>query len=257
MNIPVELQEQLGRGNVVLFCGAGISLSPGGLPSGAELARELAQRAQLGDIPCMPLPEVAQAYAVERGTQSLLEYVVQRVQSASPSPLPTHELIAQLPFDVIVTTNWDDLIEQAYRASRKSLRVAVHDADLAYHDGNSPALIKLHGSISQPDTLVITSDDFYDVFHRLPQMTNFVRSLFATRTLLFMGFGLTDEDFRRLYHEVVRALGRHVRRAYAVQRSPSRMAQQYWVQKNVEVVDADAAAFLAALLRGLPALGTP
>src|SRR5689334_2276029 len=114
MSIPNELTEQLKRGNVVLFCGAGISFSPGGLPSGTELARELAQRAQLGDVPCMPLPEVAQAYAVDKGNHSLLDYIIQRVQSASLSPLTTHELIAQLPFAMIITTNWDDLIEQAF-----------------------------------------------------------------------------------------------------------------------------------------------
>ena len=47
MQIPLELTEQLQKGNVVLFCGAGISTSPDGLPTGGQLAQELAERAGL------------------------------------------------------------------------------------------------------------------------------------------------------------------------------------------------------------------
>ena len=74
MDIPQELLEQIGKGNVVLFCGAGISISEGGIPSGNQLARELAQRAGLGDVGTMSLPEVAQNYELKRGRQSLIAY---------------------------------------------------------------------------------------------------------------------------------------------------------------------------------------
>jgi len=42
--IPRNLIEQIRRGNCVLFVGAGISMGEGGLPSGGQLARELAER---------------------------------------------------------------------------------------------------------------------------------------------------------------------------------------------------------------------
>lgn len=74
-----------------------------------------------------------------------------------------------------------------------------------------------------------------------------MRSYFATKTLIFLGFGLADEDFKRLYHEVVRHLGKHKRRAYAVQLDPSPLTVKYWLQKNVQVIAADATAFLEAL----------
>ncbi|MCP4542430.1 MAG: hypothetical protein GY832_35350 [Chloroflexi bacterium] len=247
MNIPLELTEQLQKGNVVLFCGAGISASKGGLPSGTQLAQELAHRASLGDMSGLPLPDVAQAYELERGHHSLISYLIDRIDSPAYVPLRSHHLIAALPFKRIITTNWDNLLEDAFKQARRPFEKIVRDESVAYASEEKTMLIKLHGSIEQKDTLVVTGDDYYDVFTRLPEIANLVRSYFATKTLLFVGFGLADEDFKRLYHEVVRNLGKHKRRAYAVQLDPNSITVKYWQQKNVEIINADATEFLEAL----------
>lgn len=247
MNIPRELLEQLHKGNVVLFCGAGISTAPNGLPTGTQLAQELAQRAGLDDVSGMTLPDVAQAYELEMGLQSLIAYVSSRIDDPGYAPLRTHQLIAELPFKRIITTNWDTLLEEALRQAGRPFAKVVRDSDIAYSDEEKVLFVKLHGSIDQKDTLVITGDDYYDVFARLPEAANLVQTFFATRTLLFLGFGLADEDFKRLYHEVVRHLGEHKRRAYAVQLEPAPLTVRYWEQKNVQIIDADAAEFLEAL----------
>lgn len=257
MNIPVELLEELHKGNVVLFCGAGISISDGGIPSSSQLARELAQRANLGDVGSMSLPEVAQAYELVMGTQSLIAYVTERVDDPRYSLLRAHRLIAALPFKRIITTNWDNLLEEALRQARKPFVKVVRDSEVPFTDDEKVLLIKLHGSAEQKDTIVITGDDYYNVFARLPQVANLVQSFFATKTLLFLGYGLADEDFKRLYMEVVRHLGKHKRRAYAVQLNPTPLTVKYWEQKNVQVIAADATAFLESLAAELGAHNFP
>jgi hypothetical protein len=252
MQIPLELIEQTKKGNVVLFCGAGISMGPGGLPSGWQLTQELAERAGgrrhgLGDVSRMGLPEVAQDYELKLGHQSLIQYVINRIDDPKYSPLRTHQIIAALPFNKVITTNWDNLLEEALRQARQPFVKVVRDPDIAFADEEKVLLIKLHGSIEQKDTIVITGDDYYDVFYRLPEIAKVVGAYFATRTILFLGFGLADEDFKRLYHEVVRHLGRHVRRAYAVQLRPRELDVRYWEQKNVQIIDADATEFLEAI----------
>jgi len=195
----------------------------------------------------MPLPEVAQGYVLEMGLHSLLQYITSRINTPQIQPLPAHHMIAELPFQRIITTNWDNLLEEALRQAQIPVDRVVRDTEVAFINQNKRLLIKLHGSIEQQDTIVVLGDDYYDVFARLPETTNLVRAYFATQTVLFLGFGLMDEDFRRLYHEVVRHLGRHIRRAYAVQLNPSRFAIKYWQQKNVQVLDADAYTFLEAI----------
>jgi len=244
---PSELIEQFERGNVVLFCGAGISISDGGLPSGWQLAKELAQRSGQDDISARTLPDVAQAYELELGHQSLISYLTNRIEDPRFLPLRTHHLIAALPFKAIITTNWDNLLEEALRQSRKPFIKVVQDAEVAFADNDKTLLVKLHGSMEQKDSIVIAGDDYYRVLTRLPETANLIRSYFATRTMLFLGFGLADLDFKRLYIEVVDNLGRHKRRAYAVQRNTTATTIKYWREKNVEVIDADAADFLAVL----------
>lgn len=245
--IPLEFLEQLERGNIVLFCGAGISSSEGGLPSGWQLAKELAQRSAQGDINGLTLPDVAQAYELELGHQNLISYLADRIDNPRYAPLPTHQLIAALPFRSIITTNWDNLLEEALRGSRKPFVKVVQDTDVAFADNDKTLLVKLHGSIEQKDSIIVAGDDYYRVFARLPETTNLIRSYFATRTMLFLGFGLADLDFKRLYLEVVNNLGRHKRRAYAVQLSPTPVSVKYWQEKNVEVIDADVSDFLISL----------
>lgn len=251
ISIPQELIEQLKKGNIVLFCGAGISVSEGGLPGGKQLARELAERAGEPELVNAPLPEVAQAYELKMGHQSLIEYVSGRIDDPHYIPLHTHHLISALPFTKIITTNWDNLLEEALRQAGKPFVKVVRDAHVAFADEMKVLLIKLHGSIEQQDSIVITGDDYYDVFAHLPETANLVLAYFATKTILFLGFGLADEDFKRLYHEVVRHLGKHKRRAYAAQLNPDERTTKYWEQKNVQVINADATAFLEALAEAL------
>jgi len=251
LSIPQELIEQLKKGNVVLFCGAGISISPGGLPSGKQLARELAERAGEPELVNASLPEVAQAYELKMGHQSLIEYIANRIDDPRYIPLRTHQLIAALPFTNIVTTNWDNLLEEALRQACKPFVKVVQDSNVAYADEQKVLLIKLHGSIEQRDSMVITGDDYYDVFAWLPETANLVRGYFAIRTIFFLGFGLADEDFKRLYHEVVRHIGVHKRRAYAVQLDPDELTVKHWEKKNVQIIAADAMVFLQSLADAL------
>src|SRR5215207_5183918 len=109
--IPLELVEQVERGNVVLLCGAGISVSEGGLPSGWQLAQELVQRSGQVNLQGASLPAAAEAYELALGHHSLIAYLVDCIDNQRFAPLPVHHLIAALPFKFIITTNWDNLLE--------------------------------------------------------------------------------------------------------------------------------------------------
>jgi len=247
VNIPIELIEELQKDNVVLFCGAGISMSEGALPSGGQLAHELVKRAKLRSMRGKSLPEVAQKYERKLGHQNLINYIARRIEEIDCSPQRAHHLIAMLPFRRIITTNWDNLLEDALRDAHKPFVKLVRDSDVAFVDEKKTLLIKLHGTIEQKDTPIITGDDYYDAFRRLPETANLVRSYFATKTLLFLGFSLADEDFRRMYQEVVQHLGKQKRRAYAVQLDPLKLTVKDWEQKNVQIITADVTLFLDAL----------
>lgn len=252
--VPPELIEQLQRSNVVLFTGAGLSVSAG-LPSGQQLVQELAQRQP--EVAGRPFPEAMQAYQLLRSRQSLLDYLMHRIDDPAIPPGRAHHLIAALPLTRVFTTNWDTLQETAWRQARKRVTLVVRDNELAYTDAQTIQLVKMHGTITQPDSIVVTEDDYLDFFDRRPQIAQALGHYAATQTLLFLGYSLSDPDFKRIMAEVGRRVGREMRRSYAVQLHPNPLDVRNWEGKNVQVIDAELTAFLDELATALGTTTTP
>ena len=92
MQIPIELIEQVAKGNCVLFAGAGISVGTHGqrgLPSGGELAQELAERCGYAE-PALSLPEVTQYYELVSGRNNLVTFIRDRLDDTGLTPLSAH-----------------------------------------------------------------------------------------------------------------------------------------------------------------------
>jgi formylglycine-generating enzyme required for sulfatase activity len=247
-----NLVEQLCRGNCVLFVGAGISMGEGGLPSGRQLAKELAERC---DYPGedLSLNRVAQYYEDTIDRASLLQYVCQRIREARRDPLETHELIASLPFKIIVSTNYDCLIERALEAANTPYNVIVTDRQVPSWDEDKVNLLKIHGCVSQWESIVIAKDDYWEFFDYRPNIANILSAEAARRSLLFVGHGLGDDDFNRIYLQVTRNLAEFRHKSYAVQLHPDPVNVAFWKAKRLEIIDADATKFLAALKQAVSA----
>nr|NIO72641.1 hypothetical protein [Anaerolineae bacterium] len=252
LTIPKNLVEQLCKGNCVLFVGAGISMGEGGLPGGGQLAQELAQRCDYpGDD--LSLPRVAQYYADTIDKADLLQYVCQRIREARREPMETHQLIAALPFKIIVSTNYDCLIERALEAAGRPFNVIVTDKQVGAWDEGVVNLLKIHGCVTQWESMVITEDDYWEFFERRPEIATNLRAEAARRSLLFVGHGLGDDDFNRIYLQVTRNLAEFRHKSYAVQLHPNPVDVHRWEKKKLEIIPADAAEFLSALREAVAA----
>ncbi|MGA9347711.1 MAG: SUMF1/EgtB/PvdO family nonheme iron enzyme [Anaerolineae bacterium] len=252
LTIPKNLVEQICRGNCVLFVGAGISMGEGGLPGGWQLAKELAQRCDYpGDD--LSLDRVAQYYVNTIDKASLLQYVYQRIREARREPMETYQLIAALPFRIIVSTNYDCLIEWALEEAGQPFNVIVTDKQVGSWDEDKVNLLKIHGCVSQWESIVITKDDYWEFFEHRPNIANILSAEAARRSLLFVGHGLGDDDFNRIYLQVTRNLAEFRYKSYAVQLDPDPVDVAFWKAKRLEIIDADATKFLTALKQAVAA----
>lgn len=247
IEIPSQLVEQIQRGNCVLFLGAGISASTNGIPSGRDLSKELAEKCEYKDGD-MTLSKVAQYYEMNHGRQALLEYVCNRIDTPKHKPLQTHKLIAKMPFKTIVTTNYDTLMEQALQLENREARVIVDDEDVPFSDETRVSLIKMHGDVRSRESIVVTEDDYATFFSKRPILADALSTYAATKTLLFLGYGLADANFLTISSRISQNLGRLRRKAYAVQLRPSSYSKLYWGKKEIiEILDFPAEAFLKKL----------
>ena len=114
-----------------------------------------------------------------------------------------HDLIEGLEPIGIITFNYDRGHENAYRSLRRrgpSLQRAIYSDEeklrtiLAGH-ARSRFLLKAHGCISRPQSIVLDRDSYRDIMARQPGYRAFVSHILARFDALIVGFGLNDPDF--------------------------------------------------------------
>lgn len=233
--IPSELLLEIQRGNCVPLIGSGVaSEADVGIPSAWELALTLAKECEQmdPDYYCYKehqhdhLDKVAEDFIAiadkvtgGRG-RARLEEILQRTVTKTGTRDPqvgksSYPFIVNIPWQkergtLIITTNWDELLEDAVaRYTKQDCDIILKDADLprVEKDHSGIKIIKLHGTINWPETIVVTQNDYDRMKKNLKPVGLFghVGDLLATRTLLFAGYSLRDSNFRFLHKLVEEA----------------------------------------------------
>lgn len=203
-----RLAELAARRDLVVFTGAGVGVGAG-LPlwSGLleELARETAKMPEEELVHLRQLGAIDRAHVIERrlgGEGPLRAAVTKLLVDRSSHYAITHALLAALPVDEVVTTNYDTLFEAASSAASRPVTVLPYQR-LA---PGKRWLLKLHGSVERPEDIVLTRDNFLAYRERRQALAGIVQALLITRHMLFVGFSLEDDNFHQIVHAVRRAV---------------------------------------------------
>jgi CheY-like chemotaxis protein len=196
-----ELAAALAKGELVMFVGAGLSVGAGA-PSWHELVEGL--RAEL--VP--PTGEtdptvVAQFFRNQHGANALVRRIRDVVQRSSLRPTRAHRVLCSLSANVIVTTNYDDLVERSLRGADRPVHVIHNDQERAlWNDSGEVQVLKVHGHIDDAMSIVITDDDYSRFLHTNVGIQRKLLELFAYRTICFVGYSLRDRDIAHIFSRV-------------------------------------------------------
>jgi SIR2-like domain len=141
-----------------------------------------------------------------------------------------HSLLASLPVNEIVTTNYDTLFERASRDAERPLTVLPYEPD----PDQKRWLLKLHGCVEHTGDIVLTREDYLGYAEHRGALVGIVQALLVTRHMLFVGFSLTDDNFHRLVHDVRQALsptpqdGPVTHFGTSLQLLPGKLLQELW-----------------------------
>lgn len=214
--LPDEVVRAYERDKLVIFAGAGISTE---VPT--VLTESLYERARaLAKTDAETFPQVMQAFQDKFDRATLVKEIRSRFSYADSFPSARraarqfHAELATLPqIRDIITTNWDTYFEEECLATP-----FVVGEDIAYHDLYERRVYKLHGSITNLATLVATEEDYAESLVKLGTnvLGSHVRNILSSKTVVFVGYSLTDWNFRRLYDALRADMGKFAPRAFVV-----------------------------------------
>lgn len=149
----------------------------------------------------------AQGGAVEPTAELMLKELVCRHLKARFHSL-NHALLAGMPVDKMVTQNYDKLLEQAsndvdmFNKARPFShdRLSVLPLDAKADCGRW--LLKMHGTLDNPESIVITKKD-YDVYDSKSQaLAGLVQGTMLTCHMFFIGFSGVDTNYKKILKAV-------------------------------------------------------
>jgi hypothetical protein len=254
--VPSNLIEDIVNEECVLFLGAGASTEGQGTGYWREfLIDELVEKCSPPRKISKRLPDVAQYFCekMDAGNKGKLRRIIlKRIQRFMNTPeafgrvTTCHLIIASIPqFRIVVTTNWDQFMERAMNVVPIVAR-PLGDKDMAYWDDRSRQVLKMHGCISDPDSMIVTSQDYDDYMKQIRKsfLWNKIRDLMATKTFLFLGYSLRDPTFIRMYSDIFERIGEFARPMFVVTPDTTNREIVRWRRSGVTTIEGLAYPFL-------------
>lgn len=223
-SVPFDraLLDRVAAGETVFFLGAGFSLLPPEL-SGRQKDRRGLRETLVDnfsqtlseapfDIANVSVEDLVFFLREHKGIQAAAIAATLRSFLARSTELAALEsyallrsLLAARPrlLDAIITTNWDKGLEECLRGVGKiNFQPIVSDNDALRYDTRHLPLLKIHGDIDDPSSIVLSSQDFdlYEKQH--PRIVERLRVLLSTKYLILLGYSAADSNFRRIYRSV-------------------------------------------------------
>ena len=186
-----------------VFVGAGVSMLSG-LPSWSDLIKLM-----LKEMPDLKYDEnklssddylkIAQMYFNTFGEEKYKEKVKESFKE-DRTPNKIHDLIFALHPNHILTTNYDNLLEQ--EAVKVGRNFSVINADNVVSSAPSSSyIIKVHGDFSSSN-FVLKEQDYLDYEQNYKLIDKLVKTIFSTNLVIFIGYSLQDYNIKLILNWV-------------------------------------------------------
>jgi len=249
------------------------------LPSTSELAKYLAQGLAIPGNKQEDLPNVSQCVSLLEGTGPLYDKLHSVFSPGHPyTPTLVHRRLAALPgilrekgypypYQLILTTNYDDLLDHAFEDAGEPFDLVVYEAEgdnrgkflhrpyrarefKPINEGNQysdvsteqrTVILKIYGAVRDDparDSYAVTEDHHIDYLTRAELATLFPVELLKKLSrshFLFLGHSLRDWNLRVIFHRIQSQRKNY--RSWAIQPAPTEMDERFWGTHQVDIFD--------------------
>ncbi len=243
-----QVAESVGAGRCVLFLGLQLPIGSGDQKS--ETSQQFISSWLSKDLDTsgegQSLPRIAQDLEMERGRGELLRRLAAAAENPRVSPREILRRIARLNLPVIVTTRYDSFLEEELaRQGHKVRRVLDGRKVPDQWASDEELMVRLFGSLDDQETLIVTEDDMWRFFNDFHMIADSLKSIFATRELLFVGYDPEDPAFRQLVSAIGQFRASRKGGCFLPTQDASIPAVRWAERRGLQLIDAEPGAFLA------------
>lgn len=246
-----KIAERLWDGHASVFVGAGFSknaqLVPGGVmpPNWDELGNLFYEKTRKhkprkSDLAYANVLRLAEDVENMYGREELSNMIRGAINDDKLLPSDVHLQLLALPWKDVYTTNYDTLLERAAsRLNEQGRRIySVIRYDEAIGMETPPFLMKLHGDINEPQSIIISEEDYRTYSSKHQAMINHIQHAIMLETMVLIGFSGNDPNFLQWLGWVRDALKNSQRKVYllSVDGVPDAVKKSF-EKKNVIVVN--------------------
>ena len=180
---------------------------------------------------------LAQEYEAQHGRDGLDRLIREMVPDDRWEPSLLHEHLVELPWQDILTTNWDTLLERTSPRTPDRIYGRVQTVqDIA--SVRAPRIIKLHGSLPSHNPFIFTEDDFRTYPKKFAPFVNLAQQVMLENELCLLGFSGIDPNFLQWsgwVRDTLEISARQIRLVGVLNLTPA--ARTLLVKRNVTPID--------------------
>lgn len=177
-------------------------------------------------------------YSIEKNNRKYYSIIKDKIVSSSLHPNDIHHRMLRLNPASFITTNYDELLEEAAIQHCQGYKIIACDAEVPQIYGDK-YILKIHGDFRH-ENIVLKEEDYLNYSDNFKLIETMVKSIFSTNTVVFIGYGLNDYNIKLILNWTKALLGTNFRKPifiYTGNIELSKEELQYQESKGLSVID--------------------
>lgn len=113
--------------------------------------------------------------------------------------------LKEVIIDGVITTNWDTLIEDIFKEEK--MKTYIGQKELLFSNNlEVNEIYKIHGCSTDPDSLVLTEDDYKEFNGRNAYLAAKLLTIFIEHPVIFIGYSLSDANIISILESITACL---------------------------------------------------